>query len=155
MRHQYRKSIQRIQRILVSELSKIAIVHLYSQGYKDEALVDFELELTNPSTIFEREKVEKVNMADNLIFQTEKQIKEYSEKLTEDDKSLLNTDLEALKKAHSEKDVTAIDETSQKLNSTWQTISTRLYQETQSEPQPSSTDTGNGDVEDTSYEEVK
>ena len=103
----------------------------------------------------EREKVDKVNMADNLIFQTEKQIKEFSEKLTEDDKSLLNTDLEALKKAHSEKDVTAIDETSQKLNSTWQTISTRLYQETQSEPQPSSTDTGNGDVEDTSYEEVK
>ena len=104
----------------------------------------------------EREKVEKVNMADNLIFQTEKQIKEYSEKLTEDDKSNLNADLETLKKAHSEKDVTAIDEASQKLNTTWQTISTRLYQETQSEPQQASnTDTGNGDVQDTSYEEVK
>ena len=52
-------------------------------------------------------------------------------------------------------DVTAIDETSQKLNSTWQTISTRLYQEAQSEPQTSNNDNGNGDVEDASYEEVK
>ncbi len=104
----------------------------------------------------EKEKVDKLNMADNLIFQTEKQMKEFSEKLTEEDKSALNTDLEALKSAHSEKDLQRIDETSQKLNETWQTISTRLYQESQSEPQPSNnTDNGNGDVEDTSYEEVK
>jgi molecular chaperone DnaK len=102
----------------------------------------------------EKEKVEKVNMADNLIFQTEKQIKEYSEKLTEDDKSSLNADLETLKRAHSEKDVTAIDEASQKLNTTWQTISTRLYQESSTEPQSSNND-GNGDIEDTPYEEVK
>jgi molecular chaperone DnaK len=102
----------------------------------------------------EKEKVEKVNMADNLIFQTEKQIKEFSEKLTEDDKSAINTDLDSLKKAHSEKDIAAIDEASQKLNSTWQTISTRLYQD-QSEPQTSNNDSGNGDVEDVSYEEVK
>ncbi len=104
----------------------------------------------------EKEKVDKLNMADNLIFQTEKQMKEFSEKLTEEDKSALNTDLESLKSAHSEKDLQRIDETSQKLNETWQTISTRLYQESQSEPQPSNnTDNGNGDVEDTSYEEVK
>ncbi len=104
----------------------------------------------------EKEKVDKLNMADNLIFQTEKQMKEFSEKLTEEDKSALNTDLESLKSAHSEKDIQRIDETSQKLNETWQTISTRLYQESQSEPQPSNnTDNGNGDVEDTSYEEVK
>ncbi len=104
----------------------------------------------------EKEKVDKLNMADNLIFQTEKQMKEFSEKLTEEDKSALNTDLESLKSAHSEKDLQRIDEASQKLNETWQTISTRLYQESQSEPQPSNnTDNGNGDVEDTSYEEVK
>ena len=97
-------------------------------------------------------------MADNLIFQTEKQIKEFADKLTEEDKSVLNTDLEELKTAHSSKDAQLIDSSSEKLNSTWGTISTRLYQEsqseTQSEPQPSS-DNGNGDVEDTSYEEVK
>ncbi len=67
----FARTIQRIQRILISELSKIAIVHLYAQGYKDESLVDFELELTNPSTIFEREKVEiwgeKVTVASDMI----------------------------------------------------------------------------------------
>jgi molecular chaperone DnaK len=118
-----------------------------------------EAELNAESDKLERELVDKVNMADNLIFQTEKQIKEFSDKLTDEDKSLLNTDLDALKKAHSEKDVTSIDETSNKLNETWQTISTRLYQQSQEEPQSSneSTDNGNGggDVEDTSYEEVK
>ena len=98
-----------------------------------------------------------INTADNLIFQTEKQIKEFDDKLTEEDKSALNQDLESLKTAHSTKDVQAIDTASEKLNSTWGTISTRLYQETQSEPQVNTdTDTGNGgDVEDTSYEEVK
>ena len=67
----FARTIQRIQRILVSELSKIAIVHLYAQGYRDESLVDFELELTNPSTIFEREKVEiwgeKVSVATDMM----------------------------------------------------------------------------------------
>ena len=66
-------------------------------------------------------------------------------KLTEEDKSALNQDLESLKTAHSTKDVQAIDTASEKLNSTWGTISTRLYQETQSEPQVNTdTDTGNG-----------
>jgi hypothetical protein len=67
----FARTIQRIQRILVSELTKIAIVHLYAQGYRDESLVDFELELTNPSTIFEKEKIEiwtdKVSVATDMI----------------------------------------------------------------------------------------
>ena len=54
----FARTIQRVQRIIVSELNKIAVVHLYSQGYRDEALVDFTLELTNPSTIFEKEKID-------------------------------------------------------------------------------------------------
>lgn len=54
----FARTIQRVQRILVSELNKIAIIHLYSQGYRDESLVDFSLELTNPSTIFEKEKID-------------------------------------------------------------------------------------------------
>jgi len=116
-----------------------------------------EAELNAESDRLERELVDKVNMADNLIFQTEKQIKEFADKLTEEDKSALNQDLESLKTAHSSKDAQAIDTSSEKLNSTWGTISTRLYQESQSEPQVNTdTDTGNGgDVEDTSYEEVK
>ena len=57
----FARTIERIQRIVVSELTKIAIVHLYSQGYTDSDLVDFELGLTNPSTIYEQEKIELWN----------------------------------------------------------------------------------------------
>ena len=67
----FARTIQRLQRIIASELSKIAIVHLYSQGYRDESLVDFEIELTNPSTIFEKEKIEiwqdKVSVATDMV----------------------------------------------------------------------------------------
>ena len=67
----FARTIGRIQRIIVSELTKIAIVHLYVQGYQDASLVDFELELSNPSTIFEQEKLEiwsnKVSLASDMI----------------------------------------------------------------------------------------
>jgi len=63
----FARTIERIQRIVTSELTKIAVVHLYAQGYTDEELVNFELKLTNPSTIYEQEKIElwsnKVNLA--------------------------------------------------------------------------------------------
>jgi len=104
----------------------------------------------------EKEKVDKLNMADSLIFQTEKQMKEFGEKLTEEDKSAINVDLDALKKAHSDKDVEAIEETSKKLNETWSTISTRLYQES-SQPEPTNEDNSNpnDEVQDADFEEVK
>ena len=54
----FARTIERIQRIMVSELTKIGIVHLYSQGYTDQDLVNFDLELTNPSKIYEQEKLE-------------------------------------------------------------------------------------------------
>jgi uncharacterized membrane protein YgcG len=67
----FARTIGRIQRIIISELTKIAIVHLYVQGYQDASLVDFELELSNPSTIFEQEKLEiwqsKVNLASDMV----------------------------------------------------------------------------------------
>jgi hypothetical protein len=67
----FARTIGRIQRIIVSELTKIAIVHLYVQGYQDASLVDFELELSNPSTIFEQEKLEiwanKVSLASDMM----------------------------------------------------------------------------------------
>jgi hypothetical protein len=54
----FARTIERLQRILVSELNKIALVHLYSQGYRDEALTNFELSMQTPSIIFEQEKIE-------------------------------------------------------------------------------------------------
>src|SRR5210317_1552647 len=66
----FARIIERVQRILVSELTKIAVVHLYSQGYTDAELTNFELELTNPSTIYEQEKIElwsnKINLARDM-----------------------------------------------------------------------------------------
>jgi hypothetical protein len=66
----FARSVERIQKIVLSELTKIAIVHLYSQGYTDEDLVDFELELTTPSIIYEQEKAnlwsEKVSLVSDM-----------------------------------------------------------------------------------------
>jgi len=67
----FARTIERIQRIVISELTKIAVVHLYSQGYTDEELVNFDLELTNPSTMYDQEKVElwssKVSLARDMV----------------------------------------------------------------------------------------
>jgi hypothetical protein len=67
----FARTIERIQRITISELTKIAIVHLYAQGYQDADLVNFELNLTNPSTIYETEKVElwssKTQLASSML----------------------------------------------------------------------------------------
>ena len=66
----FARSVERIQKIVLSELTKIAIVHLYSQGYTDDQLVNFELQLTNPSIIYEQEKAnlwsEKISLASDI-----------------------------------------------------------------------------------------
>ena len=72
----FARTVERVQRIVESELTKIALVHLYSQGFTDEQLVDFKLELTVPSIIYEQEKIELFTskttvaqtMIDNKIF---------------------------------------------------------------------------------------
>jgi len=67
----FARTIERIQRIMVSELTKIALVHLYAQGYTDESLTNFELSLTTPSIIYDQERValmrEKVELATQMI----------------------------------------------------------------------------------------
>ncbi len=97
----------------------------------------------------EKEKVEKLNQADNMIFQTGKQIKEFEEKLTENDKSELNSVLSELKTAHKDQDLSKIDTEMERLNETWSRISTNLYNQTQ-ENQPTGDQT-----EDVNFEEVK
>ena len=57
----FARTIERLQKIVVSELTKIGIVHLYSQGFNDSDLIDFDLELQNPSMIHEQEKLELMN----------------------------------------------------------------------------------------------
>jgi hypothetical protein len=66
----FARTVERIQRIVLSELYKIALVHLYVQGYDGEALTNFELSLTTPSIIFEQEKIalwkEKIDLAKQI-----------------------------------------------------------------------------------------
>ena len=115
-----------------------------------------EAELNAEADQLEKERVEKLNKADSLIFQTEKQIKEFDEKLTDEDKTQLNADLDELRKAYSDKDVQKIDESSDKLTQTWNTISTKLYEQSQTEQATDNTEaSGNDEVDDVDFEEVK
>ena len=67
----FARTIERIQRILLSELQKIALVHLYTQGYTDESLTNFELGLTTPSIIYDQERIalmtEKMTLAQSML----------------------------------------------------------------------------------------
>jgi hypothetical protein len=66
----FARTVERIQKIIESELTKIALVHLYTQGFTGESLTNFELKLTNPSVIYEQEKVallkEKIDLANQM-----------------------------------------------------------------------------------------
>lgn len=67
----FARTVERIQKIIESELTKIALVHLYAQGFTGESLTNFELKLTTPSIVFEQEKVallkEKVDLANQML----------------------------------------------------------------------------------------
>jgi len=110
-----------------------------------------------------REMADKINTADSLIFQTEKQLKEYGEKIPEDKKATIESALTELKDAHKTQDLAAIDAAVQKMNDAWQAASQDMYQETQ-EGQPEATaaaddsgaadDNNTEDVTDVEFEEV-
>ena len=67
----FARTVERIQRIMESELTKIALIHLYTQGFKGESLTNFEVKLTNPSIVYEQEKValmkEKIDLARQMV----------------------------------------------------------------------------------------
>jgi len=116
----------------------------------------------------EKEKVEKVNAADSLIFQTEKQLKEYGDKLSEGNKKPIEEALAELKEAHSKQDLDAIEAAMNKLNTAWQNASQEMYQAAGAQPggpeagpqAGQQADAGtegaadDGDVSDVEYEEV-
>jgi molecular chaperone DnaK len=99
-----------------------------------------------------KEKVEKLNEADAMIFQTEKQMKDFGEKLSEEDKDTLNGSLDKLKEAHKSEDLDSIEECLKTLNEEWQSISTKMYQQTE---QPSEVTDNEDETTDVEYEEVK
>ncbi len=113
----------------------------------------------------ERERVEKVNAADSMIFQTEKQLKEYGDKIPADKKGTIESALEKLKEAHKSQDIAAIDTAMKEINDAWQAASQDIYNATQSAAQEgapggdagqaNNTGQGTDDVTDVNYEEVK
>jgi molecular chaperone DnaK len=101
----------------------------------------------------EKETIDKLNSADNMIFQTEKSIKEYDDKLQDDEKTILKDSLDELKQAHSNKNVDELDSLMSKVNENWSKISTRLYQQSDENVSTETNDT-NDNTEDINYEEV-
>jgi molecular chaperone DnaK len=84
----------------------------------------------------EREKIEKINAADSLIFQTDKQLSEYGDKLSADNKSAIESALGQLRTAHQSQDVAGIDTAMAALNAAWQAASQEMYQATQGQGAP-------------------
>ena len=78
-----------------------------------------------------KEKIEKINQADSLIFQTEKQLKEYGEKIPEDKKAPIESALTKLKEAHKSQDIAAIDTALTEMNTSWTAASEEMYKATQ------------------------
>jgi molecular chaperone DnaK len=79
----------------------------------------------------EKEKVEKLNAADSMIFQTEKQLKDYGDKLSAPNKTAIESALAELRKAHAAKDVAGVDSALEALNTAWQNASQEMYSATQ------------------------
>ena len=109
-----------------------------------------------------KETAEKINAADGMIFQTEKQLKEFGEKLSDDKKGPIEAALVELKAAHESKDLSLIDAAMEKINEAWKVASEEMYkaqqeaganpEAEQGQPEPSAQ---GDDVEDVDFEEVK
>jgi molecular chaperone DnaK len=111
-----------------------------------------------------KDEIDKLNGADSMIFQTEKQLKEFGDKVPADKKEPIDKALADLKEAHKNKDLAAIDTAMAALNTAWQAASTEMYQAGQQQEQPGGDQPGqdqggnpgtDGDVTDVDFEEVK
>ena len=112
-----------------------------------------------------KDEIEKINQADSLIFQTEKQLKEFGDKLSDGNKTAIEGALTKLKEAHASKNIAGIDTAMNELNTVWQTASQEIYQAQQAAegagapgPDAGAADAGSADgaddVADVEYEEV-
>ena len=112
-----------------------------------------------------KETADKLNSADAMIFQTEKQLKEFGDKLSDDKKKPIEDALEELKKAYETKDIAVIDPALEKINEAWKSASEEMYKAQQASQQQNASDSektaestedqSNDDVEDVDFEEVK
>lgn len=107
-----------------------------------------------------RERIEKLNAADGLIFQTEKQLKEFGEKIPAEKKSVIEASMAKLKEAHKSQDLASIEAATKELNDAWMAASQDMYNSTQgaqpgAEPADAEPKAGAENVTDAEFEEVK
>jgi molecular chaperone DnaK len=106
-----------------------------------------------------KEKADKLNEADSMIFQTESQLKEYGEKLSAGNKEAIESALAALKSAYETKDVDTIQPALDKINEAWKNASEEMYKQSEAQGQPQDAapqgETQGDNVQDVDYEEVK
>ena len=139
-----------------------------SSGLTEEEIEKMkkEAEMNSDADKKAREKVEKINSADAMIFQTEKQLKEFGDKLSDDKKKPIEVALDELKKAHASKELTAIDAAMEKINQAWKDASEQMYKAQQESgantnagaKQPNTNKKDNSsdsEVQDVDFEEVK
>ena len=101
------------------------------------------------------ERIQKLNECDAMIFQTEKQLKDYEDKLEDTDKSRLENDIKDLKELRKEEDMDGIEDMMEKMNETWQEISAKLYEETTSDGEQTMNEDSEDKTTDVEFEEVK
>ena len=132
-----------------------------SSGLSDEEIKKMkqEAEANADADKKAKETADKINGADAMIFQTEKQLKEFGEKLSADKKASIEEALTELKAAHASKDLTAIDTSMEKINTAWTAASEEMYKASQEEGAAASkagtTENSTDDVTDVEFEEVK
>jgi len=137
-----------------------------SSGLSDEEIkkMKAEAEANAEADNKEKERVDKVNAADALIFQTEKQLKEYGDKLPADKKAPIEEALTALKESHKNQDLDGIERDMAKLNEVWSAASEEMYKATQgaeagqagAQPGPDAgAQDASDEVQDVDFEEVK
>ncbi|MEC7895527.1 MAG: molecular chaperone DnaK [Bacteroidota bacterium] len=139
-----------------------------SSGLTDEEInkMKEEAKANADSDQKEREKIDKINAADGLIFQTEKQLKEFGDKLSKPNKKAIQDSLDKLKSIHKEEKIDEIDGAIEALNKSWEAASQEMYKATQEQQgtapdqktPPGNKSKGknkNDDISDVDFEEVK
>ena len=128
-----------------------------SSGLSDEEIEKMkqEAEANADADKQAKETVDKINGADAMIFQTEKQLKEFGDKLSDDKKKPVEEALAELKSAHESKDLNNIDAAMEKINNAWKSASEEMYKASQDASTSEGKDSKSDDVTDVEFEEVK
>jgi molecular chaperone DnaK len=154
------KNTGKSQNIRIEASSGLSEEEIEKMKKEAEANADADLKM--------KEEIDKLNSADSMIFQTEKNMKDYGDKIPEDKKKAIEDALAELKEVHSKKDIAAIDASLEKLNQAWNAASEEIYKATQEQQgeagatadpsQENQSNQGNAsddDVTDVDFEEVK